>query len=548
MSQRPAADGEARFLPSRDLPSLQGRTATLGLRDATRALRRLRRGYGLPELTGSAAARARLSEEDDGSQQLHFDCEKQVRSSPWTFNALCPEDARLTKEADRAAAAPCGADRAAEVAEDSQLDAADEFEDRVARAWLQRLISGRVTLLEDDDTPADQARGDEPSAEAWSEEEILEGAAGLLAVMSGQAASGPSTVTYVFHRSGASSSGGQALGALEGDTTAAIREPLRIPICNGSLVDDALGARTWGAAPLLVVELLNALDSQPGPLRPPSAARRSRILELGAGTGLAGIALAAALDQSEELQELVLTDHHPTVLANLRGIVQAQPWLHQSRQATDGRRAVEQASLVRCAKLDWYQVYREARVSQGDAAEEYTSYHTTAQTLPAAKPDLPESQKPAKQDGAEVDGTFDTLIAADCIYDPVHPSWIKSVAERHLSKPSFCSSLSIGGAMTEAEIHALPKLHILSPMRSTHTKEIEALRLAFPRAERHSAGMSDGDGDWQLRTVREKVLVGYDNFSGARWRASAGEAEDGGYQGERYEYLYLQISWAKQCA
>ena len=109
-----------------------------------------------------------------------------------------------------------------------------------------------------------------------------------------------------------------------------------------------------------------------------------RVLELGAGTGLLSIALAQLyVCANTTLPEIVATDFHPSVLANLEANV-ARNFLSSPK------------SHVQVLPLDW--------------------------------------EKPVYE--SPLDKEFDMIIAADVVYHPDHARWIKSVVERLLKRAS----------------------------------------------------------------------------------------------------------------
>ena len=288
--------------------------------------------------------------------------------------------------------------------------------------------------------------------------------------------------------------------------------PVQVTLQDDTLVDDALGSRTWGAAPLLAWELVHT-----------GVFAKQRVLELGAGTGLVGLAIASGAAQMADAETtVVLTDHHPTVLANLR----------KNLDRFTQRVTSEQ---VRVACLDWYQVHRQmvgpgsldAVPAQRTSEQSiYTSADTTAQLLPTIQDDsIHTDSDPTLHDGSK----FDVLVAADCIYDPIHPIWIRSVAQRYLSRDD-----------PQQQRHR-PLLHIVSPLRATHQTEIAALRATFPPVD--CAGVEGGP---QLRTLEECEMTGYDDFGGLVWSAAvAVEGESGVRQtGKQTRYLYLKVGWA----
>lgn len=82
-------------------------------------------------------------------------------------------------------------------------------------------------------------------------------------------------------------------------------DELTIELHEPGLTGDALGLKTWVTSFLLARQLKQIFDSiHPRPLR---------VLELGAGTGLVGIAHAKVFDTS-----VTMTDYLPEILSNLK--------------------------------------------------------------------------------------------------------------------------------------------------------------------------------------------------------------------------------------
>jgi SAM-dependent methyltransferase len=103
-----------------------------------------------------------------------------------------------------------------------------------------------------------------------------------------------------------------------------------------------------------------------------------RILELGAGTGLLSIVASKFLPSAE----IIATDYHPDVLANLRSNV-------SSNATGQGKPSISVHAL------DW-------------------------------------SNPPG--DGPFSEGWFDMILAADVVYHPDHAQWIKSCIQRYLRR------------------------------------------------------------------------------------------------------------------
>lgn len=320
----------------------------------------------------------------------------------------------------------------------------DAFETQCVRTWLHALIHYGCQYLE---------------ASA-----LVDPAAALLVHLAGQAAGGSRTCVYRFF-----------LGT-EAPTDANQAEA-SVSIRDVALVEDALGARTWGAAPYLARRLMQQYAH--------ASSVPAKTLELGAGTGLVGLAWAQWLSTRTPPPNVnvTLTDHHATVLANLQFNAQATsiPWVHVRH-------------------LDWQAVY--------NAHHGPLQYHTTAQTVPDDN-----EQRTRIYGNVPSDVRYDMIIAADCIYDPWHARWIASVAEQHLARP------------TPGTVQ--PQLHLLMPIRSTHTAELQSVYDVFSAPH-------------PLRIVLEQSLDGTDNFGPAdRIRATTTTRT-----GTLVAYRHMIIEWA----
>ncbi|PKI85306.1 hypothetical protein MVES_000953 [Malassezia vespertilionis] len=213
--------------------------------------------------------------------------------------------------------------------------------------------------------------------------------------------------------------------------------------------------------------------------------RPRRILELGAGTGLVGLALGVWMRTQGCPAEIFLTDYHAVVLENLHYNV-----------TRNGLDSDDVGAHV--ATLDWQHVYE---AYTGELAS-----MTTAQTLPAANQERSAAYPPLTDDHP-----FDVILAADCIYDPAHPAWIHAVACKYLApkKPG----------------NAEPELHILVPVRSTHLQELDAVYNAFT----HPSS--------PFHVVCEEQIRGTDDFGPITMHRSAFHEQ----QGHTVEYKYLVI-------
>ncbi|TLS31574.1 hypothetical protein PpBr36_02745 [Pyricularia pennisetigena] len=141
-----------------------------------------------------------------------------------------------------------------------------------------------------------------------------------------------------------------------------------------------VGLQSWGAS-IIFSELVCKDPARLGLTRaaPRSCSSPTRVVELGAGTGLVSLVLAQLLPRVGVANaEIVATDYHPDVLDNLRANIAAN----------------EQACGVQVAPLDW--------------------------SDPVLAPPL--------------DAPADVLVATDVVYAPEHARWLRDCASRLLSR------------------------------------------------------------------------------------------------------------------
>lgn len=177
-------------------------------------------------------------------------------------------------------------------------------------------------------------------------------------------------------------SGRSAMGALSRN--------FRIPSPSGSfelsihepaLTGDDLGLKTW-AASYLLAKRLHSFH-----LVPADTAEKPRVLELGSGTGLVGLAMAA-LGAS-----VILTDL-PSICSNL------------ARNAKDNSKVVSQnGGSTRTAILDWIDPTSCQLYSDGD-----------------------------DDDGRALAAKFPIILAADSLYSPHHPQMLVDTIKVWLSE------------------------------------------------------------------------------------------------------------------
>jgi predicted nicotinamide N-methyase len=337
--------------------------------------------------------------------------------------------------------------------EDNEGGYSDPFEREWAEKWLNGVVRRAQTWLEANDF------GDEPSPEEEAStkevEAVLRDATAVLALMAGTGAAGGLTRHLLFPLAPELAPGLRAFrpvdtAGLSPETTRFLarlstsptqsglgRSPTlsRSPLARSPgmwrgrpaalpvLLHDApitdhisVGVQTWGSAILLGREMS---------LRPTSFGlflpHSTRVLELGAGTGLLSILCRKLLDlraasaamgaptsgpmgTSPEKNGVpdtglvVATDFHPDVLSNLRVCVDLN--------ATPRLPDAPPAAGIEVAKLDWctFPAFMKARAQGGEwdgEEEELVRW---------------------------LDNPFDLVIASDCVYDPTHAGMIREVA------------------------------------------------------------------------------------------------------------------------
>ena len=164
-----------------------------------------------------------------------------------------------------------------------------------------------------------------------------------------------------------------------------------IEIHEPALTEDNLGLKTWASSYVLARqwhELRQELDI----LRGDRGTGMLQILELGAGTGLVGIAAAAVLGANVLLTDL------PEIVPNLA-------WNANSNAGT----VLSNGGSVRTAVLDW------------------SAPETVQMTVP-------------RQESATAEGTASScslsaplIVTADPIYSPEHPALLAKAIKHHLS-------------------------------------------------------------------------------------------------------------------
>lgn len=238
--------------------------------------------------------------------------------------------------------------------EDNDVLRSDPFEREYAVKWLTGFIARSDIWIAE--APEEEGCGDTPE----NRSRLVDDAASLLSSFAGDADPEP-TLTRDF--SFPKSDGGDLVD---------------VQLNDGALLPadhTSVGLQSWASSVILAERIcwdpssfhFDSLD------RP-----RVRILELGAGTGLLSIVASKFLPSAE----IIATDYHPDVLANLR--------LNVSTNVSG-----QGQSPISVHALDW-------------------------------------SNPPV--DGPFSEGSFDMVLAADVIYHPDHARWIKSCVQRYLRR------------------------------------------------------------------------------------------------------------------
>lgn len=283
----------------------------------------------------------------------------------------------------------------------------DTFERSYAITWLTVLISQAESLY----TNASEA------SSLQDRETLIQEAASLLAICSGTAAAGVIVRDFVFTVPYSTES-----RKLEVHLT-------DVPLDNRDYC--SVGAQTWGGACVLA-EMIAGDPQRFGLLCGGDSRKDLRILELGAGTGLVSLTVGKLIEhaplQEARALDIVATDYHPSVLANLEYNIRSNFPPSVSEQD-------DKTILISTHRLDW------------------SSFATSSSpSHPFYKP-------------------FDIVLGADIIYEAQHAMWIKSCLEILLRKPTLNESGSG------------PRFHLVIPLRSTHSAESESVEKIFPSVE-----------------------------------------------------------------
>ena len=236
------------------------------------------------------------------------------------------------------------------------------------------------------------------------------------------------------------------------------RKKVNLIIKEPALTGDSLGFKTWGTS-YAMAQMLPALIKTPGlcHLEQPIRQEGLPVLELGAGTGLLGLA-AAVLWRAN----VVLTDL-ATITPNLAANVQRNARSIAARNGADGKGGHARA---RAGVLQW-------GASRDDHDPETTG-------VDVIDPDL-----------FPQDHMFPLILVADPIYDEEHPALLASAIDANLALED--DGGNAGGRLA-------PRAVVMVPLRDKKTEDMAAMFVAAMADRRlipiDEGGISGQDSDW----------------------------------------------------
>lgn len=333
-------------------------------------------------------------------------------------------------------------------------------------------------------------------------------------------------------------------------------ETVDIKLREPGLTGDNLGHKTWCASYVLACLLPRLLGRY---VLPPSTGgeigegevrgreKGLRVLELGAGTGLLGLACAGILrrrgrrggrHQQQRGQggpgppsaHIHLTDL-PAIVPNLRANVERNHVVVDNDGDDDGGGRTDGDAKLTVGELDWSLVPGVERV--GSAA--------------------PGPGRPQQDDGGENErGSYDTILAADSIYADDHVEWLGNAIAyyllhtHHHPRPPTLSvpNGDDGGSTDHSDLKRRGKAIICLPRRphsnstgDSSSKVPEAKAGEEEEEEAFHAHFRTAMQDRGLRVVEEGVETGWDDWGGqgqgqSRKGEEDDEDEEGGGNGE----------------
>jgi hypothetical protein len=316
-----------------------------------------------------------------------------------------------------------------------ELIRADTFEHAHVVRWLTALVAQKTTLRSDDNddhvdadvhvdnTDANKIDDDVDGASSSPDrdvEALVQSAAALLAVCAGAASAGTRMRTYVLCG-------------------------MRVQLTDVALRNDdfaSVGAQTWGSACVLA-EMIAEVPARfglgyvgydgdgasPRDSGGDGDVATTRVLELGAGTGLVSLTIGRILEKVHEHESrrtpvIVASDFHPAALENLRLNIQRNFPHKENGTGSEPRHH----SSISAHFLDWEDAANFTRALQ-----------------------------------APFDEPFDEVFGADIVYELEHAMWIKACLIRVLRLTG--------------------RFHLVIPLRERFARESETVERVFPHAE-----------------------------------------------------------------
>ena len=261
----------------------------------------------------------------------------------------------------------------------------------------------------------------------------------------------------------AEQSGRTGMGAIDREFCIPLLDPtmqeLYLQIHEPALTEDNLGLKTWGTSFTLAKHLVHlqkhfaylSKGSEPRQGQPSSRQSPIRVLELGAGTGVLGLAFAAVFKT-----HVLMTDL-PTIVGNLRRSAEA----NASAINHQGSRAKTSVGM-----LDW--------------------------SWPALLQPLSSEERAGNGDEML---RFDTIIAADPIYSSLHPA---------LLTDTINARLSLSGPA---------KVFVAYPLRAEYQAQINELSELLTHKCQLSLSIRDrlkGSDDWK---EEDELVVEYNIYT-----------------------------------
>ncbi|GAA5899681.1 uncharacterized protein JCM6883_005953 [Sporobolomyces salmoneus] len=355
---------------------------------------------------------------------------------------------------------------------EAEKEVRDEFETKFLRNWLEMVVQLGLKQL---------SKGTE-DLERW--EAVIDEASGMISRLEDD----NEDTDYILPSPSTSSSSSATL------TSNLVR------IHNHTLVSSTTGHRTWGSAPILARRLALSperyfpLSSSSSPLR---------VLELGAGTGLVGLAALSTLSRLG-LSNAVVT------------------------LSDGGESNVDEISTS--GVLDNLRRNVKNHVNQLGTSAVHAQVETLSWDDYNPQLDLGGKQENDSRRIVPEEKRYDVILGADLVYESKQAESLWNAVAAHLRFPSKSSSTST---------QSPPALHLVIPLRPTHVNESIAVDTVFPSPETRI-------GQDQARIVR--------NEDGERWRSIAREREEfsaaDGFgsrgRGEKIiQYRSYRIEWEK---